>query len=342
MPPAPCPHPPPSSFSFSFSAFPSLCAFAFVGLSVLGSPLRESIPTTGDGGGTGGRTPTHHKRQHQRRNTKPSITETKTETGRKYTKHIQIDIMKCMQAPLPPPPSATSSYSNPMHSNASSAGPPSVLPQAPPVAPAGTGSTGGGHGRGGGYHRVPLKMPAGSNLSSKGPVVPFGNPAMLTTSSSGLGSGRGGNGVLTRNLSPEKNRRPPSGGAAVRGGGGEDRGVEMMKGGLGVDVGTFRSMSGVGSIASSDNYDVEDAKQRITAPRVRTRVCRRQVCVCGMCVCMCACLRLCVCVVCVFVQVFASVCLCVRDGVDYCCRCFLLPLSWHATKPAHPLLSNKA
>ncbi|CAM9858734.1 unnamed protein product, partial [Pylaiella littoralis] len=121
--------------------------------------------------------------------------------------------------PLPPPPPSTSSFSNnPMHSNASSALSPSLLPERLPAAPSGSGGTGG---TGGGYHRAPLKMPAGSNLGSKAPPISFGNPAVFSSNGSGVGgadAGGGRNGVLARNFSPERQRRPTSGGAAVRGG----------------------------------------------------------------------------------------------------------------------------
>ncbi len=111
-------------------------------------------------------------------------------------------------------------------------------------------------------------MPAGSRPLNAGPHGSnLGRPSGLgQPASSNLNSGGGGGGVLTRNLSPDRSRgggrkgsRGPT--AAV----GDAGGVEMVNGrGIGRGFEAFTP----GSIGSSEAFDVEDANQRIAAPKV--------------------------------------------------------------------------
>lgn len=76
--------------------------------------------------------------------------------------------------------------------------------------------------------------------------------------------------MLARNLSPEKQRGARGEGRGSRGSSTAavgDGDVELVKAGGGLDAYTPQSM------ASSEAFDVEDANQRIAAPKVRVLAC---------------------------------------------------------------------
>lgn len=77
--------------------------------------------------------------------------------------------------------------------------------------------------------------------------------------------GSSGGGVLARNLSPDKSRR----GVTSLGGAGDVEMAVKARRWPGEDHGSFTSSSGMYSIGSSEAFDVEDANQRIAAPKVR-------------------------------------------------------------------------
>lgn len=139
--------------------------------------------------------------------------------------------------------------------HASSASTTTALPPPPSQSAAAATPGGGSRSRtaavaegGGGYHRAPLKMPAGSAVS-KTPNL-------------------GSSGVLARNLSPDKSRR----GVASVGGAGDVEMAMRARRGAGEDHDSFTSSSGMYSIGSSEAFDVEDANQRIAAPKVNVFV----------------------------------------------------------------------
>lgn len=131
--------------------------------------------------------------------------------------------------------------------------------------PAGQGTGSGGGATGGGLDRRDLAGAAGRLQSDLNSYInqpgPGGSANGRNTPPNGGGGNRGG--MLSKNLSPSFTGKKSQGNAAV---GGE---VEM--GGMGADARRgFAANGGLSSysIGSSEEFDIEDANHRITAPKV--------------------------------------------------------------------------